>query len=208
MRFLLKEQPYEKRIAAGTLRYERDGQPTGALEHWRYTHALDGYKFLRVDLDGRESSGDTFLYTVLLNSDGRLEDLRWRFYNAAFHAGGQVLFDGRHATAVREVEDSHFEEETELVDGVAFFFPAVLGLWLLKDKQLHTAVTLDMHNREPADFMKMVSFPAELKHIDTALNLEWVRQDRQLDFGKHGWPIHMARPDGLTAVEQRIAVYG
>ena len=208
MRFLLKEQPYEKRIAAGTFRYERDGEPTGALEHWRYTHALDGYKFLRVDLDGRKSSGDTFLYRVLLNENGRLEDIRWRFYNSEFHAGGQVLFGDGHITAVREVRDEHFEEEVELVDGVAFFFPALMGLWLLAGQAVRTAVTLDMHQRESAEFMKLVSFPAQVSVNQDGFMLSWGGTNRVVSLGEHGWPVRMTRPDGLTAVEQRLMHYG
>lgn len=208
MRFLLKEQPYEKRIAAGTLRYERDGEPTGVLEHWRVTHALEGYKFLRVDLDGRKSSGDTFLYRVLLNGDGGLEDIRWRFYNADFHAGGQVLFGDGHITAVREIRDGqYFEEEVEEADGVSFFFPAVMGLWMLCGKAVETAVTLDMHHRETAEFMKLTPFSVQLTQTGETFRISWRDQWCEVVLGEHGWPVRMTRPDGLTAVEQRTVQY-
>ena len=53
MRFIVKEQDYEKPIGAGLMRYELDGVPTGAVEHWRLTEATEGYEVLRVDLDAR-----------------------------------------------------------------------------------------------------------------------------------------------------------
>ncbi len=53
MRFIVHEQAYEKPIAAGQLRYERDGRATGAIESWRLTRAVEGYEILRVDLDAR-----------------------------------------------------------------------------------------------------------------------------------------------------------
>lgn len=207
MRLLMKEQPYEKRIAAGTLRYEREGQPTGTLEHWRYNHAMDGYKFLRFDLDSREASGDTFLCTILVDTNGRLENVRWRFYNGDFRARGQILFEGNHATAVREVAGEQFEAEVVLTNGMAFFVPAVMGLWLFKDQVVQTAVMLDKSQRQPAAFMKLISLPAQLEAVDNGFVLYQAEHRYEVALGEHGWPVKVVWPDGLTAVEQSMNTY-
>ncbi len=72
MRFIIHQLPYERPIVAGQLRYERDGAPTGAVEQYRLTAAVDGYRFLRVDLDARTApSGRSTLYHLTLNPDGQ-----------------------------------------------------------------------------------------------------------------------------------------
>ena len=50
MRFIIHEQGYERLVAAGQLRYARDGEATGTRELWRLTMAVAGYQFLRVGL--------------------------------------------------------------------------------------------------------------------------------------------------------------
>ncbi|MDA0243522.1 MAG: hypothetical protein OT477_08910 [Chloroflexi bacterium] len=199
MRFLLKEQLYEKRLAAGELRYEQDGRPTGAIEHWRYTHAHDGYHFWRVDLDGRASSGDTFLYNLLLDPHGRPADLRWRFYNASNRAHGQILFEAGQMTAVREINGQRFEQE---VPPAPFFFPSVAGLWLLRGVQGGRVAlqTLAMHQREPEAFMALVPLTAELAQAERTTVLRWGEQERRSWWDAQGFPERMERQDGLTAV--------
>ena len=199
MRFLLKEQLYEKRLAAGELRYEQDGRPTGAIEHWRYTHAHDGYHFWRVDLDGRASSGDTFLYNLLLDPHGRPADLRWRFYNASNRAHGQILFEAGQMTAVREINGQRFEQE---VPPSPFFFPSVAGLWLLRGVQGGRVAlqTLAMHQREPEAFMALVPLTSELAHDGPHTRLRWGDQERRIQWNAQGYPVQMVRQDGLTAV--------
>jgi hypothetical protein len=199
MRFLLKEQPYEKRLAAGELRYEQDGRPTGAIEYWRHTHAHDGYHFWRVDLDGRASSGDTFLYNLLLDPHGRPADLRWRFYNGDGRAEGQILFEAGQLTAVRTVNGQRFEQE---VPPAPFFFPSVAGLWLLRGVAGggQEVLTLAMHQREPEVFMALVPLAAELMHDDNQTTLRWGDQERRIQWNAQGYPMQMVRQDGLTAV--------
>ena len=71
MRFIIHELPYERPLLSGRLRYERDGVPSGAVESWRLTAAVDGYRFLRVDVDAREApSGRSWLYHLTLNPAG------------------------------------------------------------------------------------------------------------------------------------------
>lgn len=198
MRFLLKEQPYETRLAAGEVRYAQDGRPTGAVEHWRHTHAHDGYHFWRVDLDGRASSGDTFLYNLLLDLHGRPADLRWRFYNQHGRADGQILFEAEQLTAVRHINGVRYEQE---VPPAPFFFPSVAGLWLLRGVASGRValLTLDMYQREPEAFMALVPLTAELAHENGRATLRWANQERLIQWDAHGYPVYMARQDGLTA---------
>ena len=74
MRYLLKEQPYERPLAAGTLVYEREFGMPGVLEHWRLTEALDGYRFFRIDLDERAAAKYPFSETGLNRGDQRRLD--------------------------------------------------------------------------------------------------------------------------------------
>ena len=206
MRFLLREQAYEKPIAAGRLRYEQAGEPTGAIEHWRMTHALDGHKFLRVDLDGRKSSGNSFLFTLLLNQQGRPENFRWRFFNKEMKARGQLLFHDELVTAVRSLERDRFEFERPFSAKTAFFFPAAVGLRLLKDiGSTDEVITLDMHAQEN-DFMKLSALEMNISQNDT-LKVAWADQTRELWLNADGWPERMERQDGLTAVAERFLNY-
>lgn len=208
MRFLLKEQPYEKPLAAGSLRYEREGVPTGAVEHWRYTLAVDGFRFLRVDLDGRGSSGDTFLYTLLLNEGGVPEDLRWRFFTAnnRHRAMGQVLFEGEAISHVRTVDGVRFEEE---VRPRPFFLPTSAGLWLLKSAVGAAEVlTLAMHQRAPEDFMALSAICPEMTAVADGLRVAFGGGWRALRWNGAGFVQKMVRDDGLTAVQSRFLTYG
>lgn len=94
MRFIIHEMPYERPLLAGRLRYERDGVPTGAVELWRITNAVDGYRFLRVDLDAREAeSGRSSLYHVTLNPAGRPEQLKFRLWGNGPEVSGSLVWN-------------------------------------------------------------------------------------------------------------------
>jgi hypothetical protein len=91
MRFIIHEQPYEKVVAAGELRYEQEGVTTGAVEHWRLTTAVDSYQFLRIDLDARSApSGQSTLYHLVLNENGRPERLRFRQWSGEHKIAGNL----------------------------------------------------------------------------------------------------------------------
>jgi hypothetical protein len=126
MRFIIHEQPYERPLLAGQLRYERDGQPTGAVESWRLSEAADGYRFLRVDLDARAAaSGRSWLYHVTLAPDGRPEQVKARFWDGRREVATAVVREGNEWLAARQVDDAHHED---VARGDAFWFPAAAGL--------------------------------------------------------------------------------
>jgi hypothetical protein len=132
MRFVIREQPYEKPIMAGEYRYELDGQPTGAVETWRLTAAAEGYQFLRVDLDARAAaSGHTYLYHALVNADGQVERLKYRFWTEAsggLQVAGDVVLDETAVSATRTVNGKASEQVIDLPKGYRFWFPSVAGL--------------------------------------------------------------------------------
>ena len=145
MRFLLKEQPYERPIASGSFRYDWSGQPTGLVEHWRYTAALDGYHFLRVDLDGRASSGHSTLYNLLLNRSGKPEQLKYRFFATGIRIVGQLLFENDEILAIHE--RNGVKSEQLFTDTGAFWFPSAAGLGLMAShngKVVATCLNNDM----------------------------------------------------------------
>jgi hypothetical protein len=151
MRFIIREQPYEKPLAAGLLRYEQDGQPTGTVEHWRLNDAAEGYRFFRVDLDARDGTGgDSYLYHLLLGPDNRPERLKFRYFKAGTIISGDLLIEDDTMTLLRDVKgqhvdgqrvdgqrvdgqhvDEHFEETAETDDQTRFWYPSTMGLGIL-----------------------------------------------------------------------------
>ena len=149
MRFLVQEQPYEKRLAAGLLRYSLDGEPVGTTEEWRLTQAPDGYTVLRVDFDSRSAeSGNSYLYHLVSDADGAPQRLTYRFYGGnGTVVKGNVLFDADGITNSREVNGTRYEDE--LSGNGVFFFPSSMGLaFLARNPQLETAWTLNMYDEE------------------------------------------------------------
>ncbi len=219
MRSLIRELPYERPIAAGRYRYERDGEPTGAVESWRLTAAQEGYRFLRVDLNAQAApSGDSYLYHLTLDADGRPDRLSFRFFGSAFRAGGNLLFAKDTVTLARTVDGRRLEEERELTSEVAFWFPATAGLALLAEKaddgETVPAVTLDKDEQFALRLVDLHIRPGPAqphvimgKEIDLRpLILSWAEQQRTIWVDQHNWPLKMER-EGLTAVETRYIRY-
>lgn len=148
MRFLIREMDYEVRLAAGKLRFEQNGQSTGAVEEWRLNAAVEGYRFLRVDLDAREAqSGQSTLYHLILNPAGQPERLKFRFDGNKTSIVGDVMFLGDQITLThiengeRTEQDFELDSLTKKVDHCSdrstFWFPSTLGLSLLAG--IHTS---------------------------------------------------------------------
>jgi hypothetical protein len=221
MRFIIREQPYEKLLASGQLRYELDGQPTGALESWRLTLAVAGYYFLRVDLDARKAaSGHSYLYHLLMDQERRPERLSYRFWGSSRQITGNVLLAEESITATHTVNGTRFEEDMILARGYAFWFPTSIGLGLLANKAGHkgdlTAATLQaVVAQQPTGFdlllTKVVLAWAETEEVVVTgqtiaarpLTIRWADQARTVWLDKYQWPVKMMRGDGLTAVETR-----
>lgn len=221
MRFIIKEQPYEQLLAAGELRYERNGRATGSVEQWRLTEAVDGYTFLRVDLDARAGeSGNSWLYHATLNPAGRCEMLKYRFWGQGPVVEGNLVLEDDAAVNGRSVDHIRYEDVLALAPGYAFWFPSSVGLGLLAGRSgAHPAVTLDATVAPDAPqsafslhataVTVQPGAPATLAVMGSAtavrpLIIRWAGHTRTLWLDDHDWPLQMQRDDGLTAVETRL----
>lgn len=223
MRFIVKEQRYEKQIASGQFRYELDGEPTGAVESWRLTAVPDGFEVLRVDLDARQAeSGNSYVYHLVRRKDGTPERLGIRFWGSDLEIEGTLLFSETSITGTRTVNGRTFAEDIDIEPGTGFWFPSVIGLGLaatLPGINNITAVTLN--NEVGADdtlalqVVKMDVFPMITDTIEldvcgkmiTAVPymIRWGENQRVITCDLDFWPVRMERPyptfvQPLTAV--------
>lgn len=223
MRFIVNEQPYERRIASGQFRYRLDGAPTGAVETWRRTRALAGYEVLRVDLDAQAApSGHSYLYNLVWQADGRPERLAYRFWGTAEPLGrldiaGTLLFAADSVTGTRTVNGRTYAEDLDLAPDTQFWFPAAVGLGLAARRagDAVTAVTLnnqiggaDSLALMPVTMAVTRQAPATLTIAGQPLpvvpaQIAWNGQTRLVWRDENGWPVMIEREDGLTAVETR-----
>jgi len=234
MRFIIRELPYEKAIAAGQLRYSRNGQRTGATESWRLTSATTGYRFLRVDLDARQArSGASILYHLVLNQAGRLERLAYRAWSSAAQVKGNVLLENGIMTRTHELNGVRREESIPFKARDEFWFPSAIGLGLLArcarserspERGSLATVTLDVAldgndvAHEDAFAFKRLDVHMSTGSQDTmqlmgastevySLDIAWQDQAHRLWLDQHDWPVKMKRGDGLMALEERYIRY-
>lgn len=219
MRFIIHEMPYERPLLAGRLRYERDGVPTGAVESWRITNAVDGYRFLRVDLDAREAeSGRSSLYHVTLNPAGRPEQLKFRLWGNGPEVSGSLVWNQGEIIAARQVDDVAYQD---VARDRAFWFPAGSGLALLSLSVGEPAgVTMSATAAEPSELMKLVEMPVMIELGEAVLEdvagellpvrplqVNWKEQGRTVWIDPEERPLRLLRDDGLTAVAERLVRY-
>lgn len=218
MRQIIHELPYERPLLAGQLRYARDGRPTGAVESWRLTDAVDGYRFLRVDLDARKSSGRSWLYHVTLDPAGLPEQIKLRFWGDGLEVSGTVVWHDGELIATRTVNGAAYES---VAHGAAFWFPAGSGLALLAGCAGETrGLTLVAHHDDPAQVMALVKTPVEVawgesevtpldgeEGVMRPLSVTWGDNRRVVWLDTEGRPLRLWRDDGLTAAAERLVRY-
>jgi hypothetical protein len=219
MRFIIHEQPYERPLLSGRLRYMRDGAPMGAVETWRLTAAPDGYRFLRIDMDARAApSGHSLLYHLTLNPAGRPEQLKYRFWGYGHEVSGSAVWEGDEVIARRRVNGLTFED---VACGVAFWLPSGAGLSLLAQSAGETRGIRMTIDPDPSALMAFVETPvtiewgaaaeeqfgAELLSIQP-LHVTWGDQRRAVWLDDDRRPLRVWRDDGLTAVAERLIRYG
>ncbi len=215
MRFIIKEQPYEKLLSAGQFRYEMDGRPTGAVEHWRLTEVDDDYRVLRVDLDARAAeSGHSYLYHAVLNENGRFERLKYRFWGDEMEITGDIVLNETNITASREVNGQSFDETLDLPVLYGFWFPSTIGVGMLAailDCAERTAVGLSAVSNQQSAF-SLFTTKLDLALTGDQLTVRWDNQKRELWLDEHMWPVKMVRgglsdDSRLTAVATRHINY-
>lgn len=220
MRFVIHEMPYETRIASGRFVYMRDGQPTGAVETWRLSKAVDGYEFLRVDLDAQAApSGNSYLYHLTRDANGRPVQLKYRFWRTGMIAEGAMLLEAEEVVNTRTINSTRYEDVVAVPSGYGFWFPSVVGLGLLAElepRALRQAVALQMDWEDPTALLRPYAVEVELETgpvedlslrdtrvTATPLTVRWNDQRRTVWLDEFQWPLQMSRDDGLTARETR-----
>ena len=203
MRFLIHEMGYERPISAGTLRYERDGKPTGAVEKWRLTQAVEGYRFLRIDLDGRENNGDSTLYHLTLTDTYEIERINFRFWNETVKINGNLILEDAGISLARTVNNERVENVTD--KRLSLFFSAGMGLSFAgrlagKMSAFYLNEAFELMETE-LSVEKCVDGDSECRQ------LRWQDQHRTIWLSSDGWVIKMQRPDGLTAQATRSIQY-
>lgn len=214
MRLIIHEQPTERVLAAGELRYERDGRATGAVEKWRLTQVAADYRVLRVDLDARAAeSGHTYLYHAVMDEHGRFQRLKVRFWgageNGPLQVTGDVVLEDTSLTAYRRVNGQTYEQLLDSPAGYGFWFPAAMGLYgLPAGTGSLPAIGLNMDFADAtAVFGLFTTTMRVAPRADGAVSYRWANQERVLWRDENGLVVKMQRGDGLTAVAFQSTSY-
>jgi hypothetical protein len=225
VRFIIPELPYEQPLAKGLWRYEQDGTPTGAVEHWRLSAAQDGYHFLRVDLDARSApSGRSYLFHAVLDETERFVRLKYRLWQENSEVIGNVhLEEDAVLFTSGPGEDrggSRIEEILNVPAHYKFWFPASTALGFLARSHFDnpaTAVTLVVSDNKIDDFqlLPLVTTVERIKPgigsaqdpASSPIRLFWEDQQRAIWLDSFGWPRRVARQDGMEAVETQLVHY-
>lgn len=213
MRFLINEKPYERPIAAGSLRYIEDGAATGTQEHWRMTRTTRDDLIVRVDLDARDNGGSSYLYHYIEDSNGVMQRLVYRAFGDGMRVSGSILLEDGHFIDSRVVDGETVEDA---ISADHLLFPSTTGLAVLaRHITQATVAILDIF----ADEIKLHSVAmnctraddAELtigrKLIQAQTNiLNWQDQTRTVQH-HDGFPLTVNRHDGLTATSAQFIFY-
>jgi hypothetical protein len=220
MRFIIREQEYEKLVAAGKFRYEMQGKPTGVTESWRITQLSKEYRLLRVDLDARSTAeNSSTLYHMALGSDWRPERLKFRHFAGSTEVAGDLLFDEDAVSLYRDINDRRLEDEEMMHSDYRFWFPSVIGYTLLFGEPVITSfqtLTMDQKKdfgliRRRADIERSGREVVELsgwKVLAQRYLLTWNSERVRLWLDEHGLPILLEQKDGFRAKESQYIRYG
>lgn len=215
MRKLIQQMPYERPLAAGRYVYTEDGVPTGATEEWQLSAAMEGYRFLRVDLNAGETSGDHVLYHLVLDGAGRPERLKYRLFRTGLQIMGDLLFEDALALLSRNVNAQQVTSEAPFAQGTAFWFPASAGLSLLGGMEAEgAALTLNRaqnlalwptHLNLSVGAVQTVGIMGRRIQA-SVVTARWENEERIGWFDEHQWPVRVQR-GALTATESRYVRY-
>lgn len=215
MRKLIQQMPYERPLAAGRYVYTEDGVPTGATEAWQLSAAMEGYRFLRVDLNAGESSGDHILYHLVLDNAGRPARLKYHLFRTGLQIMGDLLFEEASALLSRNVNAQRVTSEAPFTQGTAFWFPASAGLSLLAEMEAETAALTLNRAENLALWPTCLTVSTEAMQTIAVMGRElqaravtarWKDEERIIWFDEHHWPVRVQRGT-LTATESRYVRY-
>jgi hypothetical protein len=220
MRDLIQEMDYEKPIASGSWRYQRDGQATGKVEAWRFTSARDGFHVLRIDLDSNDPSNqELLLFHILLNPDMDIERAKFRYFAAQSEIHGDIQFDKDGFSLNRLMVDrlvkkkERHVEEIMLETDAVFSVPSIAGLSLtasrMRDVRRISIVTLDKKSAftaryDYADFSYGQEEEWEVLRHTVAVrpcSIKWKEKETTLWLDRYNWPVEIRFSDGQTAAD-------
>ena len=220
MRFLIREQEFETPLAAGRFQYDQNGKPTGAYESWRLTEIGDGYCFLRVDMDARETGREeSILYHLLLGPQGQPERLKIRLLAMSRQWQGDVSFEGRSVMVSGEADGRRFEDELQLKGQYGIWFPAAFGLAVLLHNSLNqqtlTAVSINQDHssllsQESVNILSQQEEVILLGRQEIVVRpylIRWAKQEKQLWLDQYRWPVKIDFGNGLMAKETQYIRY-
>lgn len=216
MRCIIREQPYEKLLAAGHFRFQKNGESTGVEEVWRLTELIEGYRNLRIEVDARNSiSGETTLYHLVINPSGQPERLKIRKFSAGSAISGDVHLEAKALAIYTDIDGKRFEHELVPPEGYLFVVPSVIWPGFLVAS-----------NRSQLD-VPAVSFSQEydLRPLENTINLkrqgskkvnvsgfdidvrtfqvDWLGQRCHLSVDQFDCVVEVLYEDGLVAKETR-----
>jgi hypothetical protein len=226
MRTIIHEMDYENPIGAGKLLYESEGSPTGVLETWRFTSALDGYFFIRVDLDARESSGrDSCLFHLLVNPNMKIERLKYRYLSAPTDIAGDVQFDDQNIRMSREITDNRSKRKRIELDelpfhpNTEFWFPSVMGIGVMASNAVgrNTCDFVSLDEKQEYIFRRgsaQFSWEEEARLVSTnqevtvrCCSIEWNGRQSKVWLDKYNWPVKASIPGDVSVLETAYVRY-
>lgn len=216
MRFIIREQEYERLIAAGRLIYRASGKETGTVERWRLTQAIDGFWVMRVDLDQRETTvASSTLFHLLLDPRRRPERLKLRHFSQDVDDEVDVLIENGSLTVRRTYDGQSAEDEMSLPPGFGLLMPAVVGLALFVDgsqgQRSVEAIALDESNNfvpclKSLDLMSLPEEELTVTGQRIAVRPYLIRGsgiDVKLWIDDRGLPVRLNDSDGRQVIEDR-----
>lgn len=220
MRFIIREQEYEKLVAAGKFRYEISGKTTGVTESWRLTRLSKDYGLLRVDLDARKAvESSSTLYHLAFGSGWKPERLKFRHFAGSAEIAGDLLFDEDVISLYRKINDRRLEDEQKIPGDYRFWFPTVIGYTLLFSEPV-TASSQTLTLDQKKDFGLIRQRAAIERNerevvIVTGRNvpaqrysIAWNSEKAQLWLDDHKLPVLLEQRDGFRAIESQYIRYG
>jgi hypothetical protein len=220
MRFIIREQEYEKLSASGRFRYEMQDRATGANESWRQTVVTGGFGFIRVDLDRRETlKAATTLFHLAQSPGHRPIRLKFRHFEQMKEINGDVQIQEGNVTLSRQINGRRYDDELKVAQGFSFWFPSTIGLSMLCKQDIKessfTAVGLDPEE--------------DFRLIDKTVTIKWQEKERLTVAGRssvaqrclivtnektnavwldeYRWPVFFQYADGEQAIETQPVRY-
>jgi hypothetical protein len=216
----MREMEYEKPVASGNLRFERNGEATGLVEAWKFTKALDGYSFLRIDVDSNSPSNQKItLVHVLLNRQMNIERLKFRYFGTQFDVDGDVQFDRNLLTLNRLISDKDKRTKKRIVEEFpfdpdsVFIFPTITSLALITlavpedGQRAYVTLDKDVHFSSQSGIAQVnwgKKEDMEVSRQKVAVrpcSISWETGQARLWLDELNWPVRVSLPDDVLAAD-------